>query len=90
MEGGIRDDVIFKAFITQLRSVRGIDVSFVCQYNDSIIFDCITSTKQLPIRFPMPSKPEDKDKYFNDEEKKIDWDESLDITKGAVPFKQSM
>ena len=38
----------------------------------------------------MPSKPEDKDKYFNDEEKKIDWDESLDITKGAVPFKQSM
>ena len=45
MKGGIRDDVIFKAFVTQVRSVRGLDVSFICQYNDSIIFDCITSTK---------------------------------------------
>ena len=45
MKGGIRDDVIFKAFILQVTSVRGLDVSFICQYNDSIVFDCITSTK---------------------------------------------
>jgi hypothetical protein len=40
------------------------------QYNDSIIFDCITSTEQRPIMFPRPkvkipkelkNKPEKKD-----------------------------
>ena len=45
MSGGVRDDCIYKSFITQVTSVRGLDVSFVIQYNDSIIFDCITSTK---------------------------------------------
>jgi hypothetical protein len=45
MKGGIRDDIIFKSFVTQVTSVRGLDVSFICQYNDSIIFDCITSTR---------------------------------------------
>ena len=92
MKGGIRDDVIQKAFITQVRSVRGFDVTFICQYNDTIIFDCITSTKQLPIRFPMPNnrKPEEDEKFFNEIEKGIEWETSLDITKGAVPLKQPM
>lgn len=54
MDGGIRDDCIYKAFIAQVTSVRSLDVTFICQYNDAIIFDCITSTKQKPIRFPMP------------------------------------
>ena len=92
MKGGIRDDIIFKSFVTQVTSVRGLDVSFICQYNDSIIFDCITSTRQLPIRFPMPmtQRPEDEKKYFNDTDKKVEWETSLDITKGAVPMKQAM
>ena len=56
MDGGIRDDCIYNCFVMQVTSVRGLDVSFVCQYNDAIIFDCITSTKQLPVRFPLPVK----------------------------------
>ena len=45
MDGGVRDDCIYQAFMMQVTSARGIDVSVVCQYNDAIIFDCITSTK---------------------------------------------
>ena len=30
MDGGIRDDIIYKAFVMQVTSTRGIDVSFVC------------------------------------------------------------
>ena len=92
MNGGIRDDCIYNAFVMQVTSVRGLDVSFVCQYNDAIIFDCITSTKQLPIRFPMPSsnKTEDREKYFNNLENEIEWETTLDITKGGMPMKQSM
>lgn len=92
MSGGIRDDCIYNAFVMQVTSVRGLDVSFVCQYNDAIIFDCITSTKQLPIRFPMPSsnKTEDREKYFNNLENEIEWETTLDITKGGMPMKQSM
>ena len=69
MRGGIRDDMIFKAYVLQVTSARGLDVAFICQYNDSIIFDCITSTKQLPIRFPMPAsqKIEDIEKCFSNE-----------------------
>ena len=68
MDGGIRDDCIYNAFVMQVTSVRGLDVSFVCQYNDAIIFDCITSTKQLPIRFPMPTSDAAKgsEKYNKD------------------------
>ena len=92
MSGGIRDDCIYNAFVMQVTSVRGLDVSFVCQYNDAIIFDCITSTKQLPIRFPMPlsNKTEDREKYFNNLENEIEWETTLDITKGGMPMKQSM
>ena len=92
MDGGIRDDSIYQAFVTQVTSVRGLDVSFVCQYNDAIIFDCITSTKQLPIRFPMPksSKEDDQELYFNAAEKEIEWEYALDICKGASPMKQPM
>jgi hypothetical protein len=40
---------------------------------------------------PMSRKEEDMNKYFSNElEKEIEWETSLDITKGAVPMKQSM
>ena len=39
----------------KVTSARGMDVTFVAQYNDRIIFDCITSQRQLPIRFPLPT-----------------------------------
>jgi hypothetical protein len=86
MDGGVRDDVIYKAFVMQVTSLRGIDVAFVCQYNDSIIFDCITSTKQNPIRFPMPSVMKD------DEFEGVEWESNacMDICKGATPIKQTM
>lgn len=44
MQGGTRDDVIRKSFVLQVQSSRGNDVTLVNQYNDSIIFDCITAT----------------------------------------------
>ena len=93
MDGGIRDDCIYNAFVMQVTSVRGLDISFVCQYNDAIIFDCITSTKQFPIRFPMPMKmdePKEIRKYLNEVEEFVEWEETLDICKGAVPMKQSI
>ena len=30
MSGGIRDDCIYKAYVMQVTSVRGLDVAFVC------------------------------------------------------------
>ena len=30
MKGGIRDDMIFKAFVLQVTSARGLDVAFIC------------------------------------------------------------
>ena len=89
MEGGVRDDCIYKSFITSVTSARGLDVSFVCQYNDSIIFDCITSTKQKPIRFPMPltNTRDAWELFFNEEEVDIPWDETVDVCKGAKPMK---
>jgi len=53
MDEGMSDDTIQKCVATQVTSVRGLDVAFVAQYNDRVIFDCITSTKQPPIRFPL-------------------------------------
>jgi hypothetical protein len=52
MLGGSRDDNIYKSYAIQVNSSRGVDVTLVNQYNDAIIFDCITSTKQKPIKFP--------------------------------------
>jgi len=45
MMEGSRDDVIHKAFAFEVKSGRGCDVTYCIQYNDSIILDCITSTK---------------------------------------------
>ena len=58
MDEGMSDDSIQKVVATQVTSVRGLDVAFVAQYNDRIIFDCITSTRQNPIRFPLYDKNE--------------------------------
>lgn len=65
------------------------------QYNDSIVFDCITSTKQTPIRFPLKLKTknndEDKPKNDNDDEDENgdkaneDEFEQLEICKGVKP-----
>jgi len=57
MDEGMNDDSINKCIAMAVTSARGLDVSFIAQYNDRIIFDCITSTKQLPVRFPLPSGP---------------------------------
>ena len=43
MNSGIVDDYIFSAFVTQVTSSRGLDVTFIVQYNDAVVFDCITS-----------------------------------------------
>lgn len=55
MDEGMQDDNIQKCIVTQVTSVRGLDVAFIAQYNERIIMDCITSTKQLPVRFPLPA-----------------------------------
>jgi hypothetical protein len=46
-----------------VKSGRGVDVTLCLQYNDSIIFDCITSTKQKPISFPVTKQELDEEKY---------------------------
>ena len=78
----------------QITSVRGMDVTFVAQYNDRVIFDCITSQKQLPIRFPLPTAEEEKAWRDNDPDfKKDDGDikfEQLDVCKGVEMVRQSM
>jgi len=53
MEEGCRDDVIHSAFVIKVNSMRGVDVALAVQYNDGVVFDCITSTKQLPIMVPL-------------------------------------
>ena len=45
MNSGVVDDYIFSAFITQVTSSRGLDVTFIVQYNDAVVFDCITSVQ---------------------------------------------
>ena len=63
MDEGMSDDVIQKALAIQLTSERGLDVAFVAQYNDRIIFDCVTSTKQLPLRFPTPFSKQEEEEW---------------------------
>jgi hypothetical protein len=53
MMEGARDDVMHKVFAFEVQSSRGVDVTLCNQYNDSIVFDCITSTRQKPIIFPL-------------------------------------
>lgn len=54
MQEGMSDDSIQNCIAMQVASSRGLDVTLCAQYNDRIIFDCVTSTVQQPIRFPMP------------------------------------
>jgi hypothetical protein len=61
MSEGSRDDVMHKSFVIQVNSSRGVDVTLCNQYNDSIIFDCITSTRQKPIMFPY--NPNNEEEY---------------------------
>ena len=63
MDEGMSDDSIQVCFASEITSVRGLDVAFIAQYNDRIIMDCITSTKQLPIRFPMPTDQKEAAKW---------------------------
>jgi len=73
-----------------MTSVRGLDVSFVCQYNDRIIFDCITSTRQMPIRFPLAENKDQvkklKKNNFEDHEM---W-EPMEISKFGTMVRQNM
>ena len=81
-----------------MTSARGLDVTFVAQYNDRIIYDCITSVVQKPIRFPLPKdKNEEKEwrKTDSDYLKKDDDDEPIefedfDVFKGATMVRQPM
>lgn len=90
MEEGICDDTIYSAFVMQMTSVRGLDVSFVCQYNDRVIFDCITSTRQLPIRFPLAqNEKEVKMLKKNDFEEHEMW-EPMELSKFGKMVRQNM
>lgn len=53
MEGGTRDDKIVKSFVIKAISDRGNDAVLVSQYDDCVIFDCVTSVLQKPIRCPI-------------------------------------
>jgi hypothetical protein len=44
MREGMADDAIQRCVAMQVTSARGLDVAFVAQYNDRIIYDCVTST----------------------------------------------
>lgn len=44
MDEGVSDDYVQKSITAQLTSERGLDVTFIMQYRDRIIFDCVTST----------------------------------------------
>lgn len=50
-------------------SARGVDVALCLQYNDRIVFDCVTSTRQNPICLPIEKH-----------EQEVEW-EQLDICK---------
>ena len=63
MDEGIKGDNIKKFYSAQLTSARGLDLAFIAQYRDRIIFDCVTSVKQPPIRFPMPKNSTQLDEW---------------------------
>ena len=44
IDEGISDDYVQNSITAQLTSKRGLDVTFIMQYRDRIIFDCVTST----------------------------------------------
>ena len=45
MDEGMSDDSIKNCIALCVTSARGLDVAFVAQYNDRIVYDCVTSTK---------------------------------------------
>lgn len=81
----------------EVTSARGLDVTFIAQYNDRIIFDCVTSTKQLPLRFPLPAtaieektwRETDPDFKKGSDEHPIKF-EQLAVCKGSVMVRQGM
>lgn len=78
MTGGCRDDIIQRAFAIRVQSMRGQDVALAIQYNDAVIFDCITSTVQNPMKMPLKRDKKDMDKT----EAEIEW-EQTEICKGG-------
>ena len=92
MEEGMSDDSIQKCIVTQVTSARGLDVAFVAQYNDRVIYDCITSTKQLPVRFPLPINRQEADKWkdIDPDFNKKDEFEQMDICRGGTMIRQPM
>lgn len=91
MEEGMSDDSIQNCFAMQVTSSRGLDVAFIAQYNDRIIYDCVTSTVQLPIRFPLPATKAEQDLAEEDTDfiKNEEW-EMMDICKGGTMIRQRM
>lgn len=92
MGEGVGDDIIQKAFVMQVTSVRGLDVAIVAQYNDRIIYDCITSTRQQPIRFPLPPKNKEEEARLKDPDfakEDAEW-EDLTICRSGTMIKQQM
>jgi hypothetical protein len=51
-KGGLRDDAIQKVICTSTQTMLGTDLVLVCQYNDCIIFDCITNYSVQSIQVP--------------------------------------
>lgn len=45
MDEGMSDDCIKNCIALCVTSARGLDVAFVAQYNDRVVYDCVTSTK---------------------------------------------
>lgn len=65
-EGGVRDDETYSAYVIQINSARGTDIAFACQYNDCIIFDCITFDSQPPVQCPRLQNYFDNKMYFDE------------------------
>lgn len=59
MQEGCRSDVCHLAYCIKVITSRGVDVALCMQFNDSIVFDCITSTSQEPIQVPLLAADKD-------------------------------
>lgn len=94
MEEGMSDDSIQSCICMQVTSSRGLDVAFLAQYNDRIIYDCITSVVQPPIRFPMPSTVAEREQWESiDPDFDLEFDrgwEGMEICKSGVMVRQRM
>jgi len=61
MQEGARRDILHSAYVTKVNTARGIDTTLALQYNDGVIFDCITSTIQPPLLCPVNKLTENDD-----------------------------